>query len=266
MQTKYLRLGQELAIRYLHTGTTTLPDVPPPFGRGRTILFLHGEGGSAPLFSDQLDHFSVDHSPLALDLPAHGRSTGLLPPESVEAAGDIVATALTALAAPPTVLVGHGLGGQIALATALADTSRVHAVVTIGTGIRCDWPEAELEKLEAVVRGRTGQFFDTPFFGETTSPDVQRRFWGAMVQTDPRVRLDDLRTHRASKLGERLAALDVPVHIVRGDADRLCSRESASALASLMSQATTHEISGAGHVAHLERPEEVHSVIEEACG
>lgn len=264
VRTKFLDLGDDILLRYVHAGASTLPGIPPPLARGTALFFVAGAGGSAPHFAPQLESFAAAHSPLALDLPGHGRSTGLAGPATIEAAAALVLAALERLAAPPVVLVGHGLGGLIALVAALADASRIRSVVTIGTGIRCDIPEIEFEKLAGVVSGRTGQFFDTPFFAEGTTPDVMRAFFGALVQTDPRVRLQDMRLHREARVAERLDRLGVPLRVLRGAQDRLLSAASADELAAAVGVAVD-TVEGAGHVPQLENPEAVNSILAEVC-
>lgn len=251
-------------LRCLYSGTTTLPDMPPPLARGTALLFVAGAGGSAPHFAPQLAHFAAAHSPLALDLPGHGRSTGLAGPATIEDAAAVVLRALGHLAAPPAVVVGHGLGGLIALAAALAAPARVRAVVTIGTGRRCAMPEVELEKLAAVTSGLRGQFFDTPYFAKGTAPEVMRAFFGALVQTDPRVRLQDMRLQSDAEIFARLGTLDVPVRVVRGAEDRLLSAASADDLAVAVGT-TVDTVERAGHVAQMENPDAVNAILEEVC-
>src|SRR5690606_29002298 len=176
MPTKYLRTG-DLALNYAHSGATTLPDEPPALSRGTCLVFVHGEGGSAPLWSRQLAHFGAAHSPVALDLPAHGRSSGLDGPQSVDEAAEHVRTLLAGLSAPPAVLIGHGFGGHVALAVAIAEPGRVRGVVTIGTAARAAIPDDAIAKLRDVVRGRLGQQFDTPYFGDAPDMAVMREWW-----------------------------------------------------------------------------------------
>ena len=132
MPTKYLH-RDGLAIHYEHTGTSSLPDTPPPLDRGRFLLFLHGVGGNGRLWSRQLQHFATAHSPLALDLPGHGRSGGLDGPASVGEAASTVAGFLDGIGAPPALVVGHGLGGQIALA-GIPFLGAVSPVAAVGAG------------------------------------------------------------------------------------------------------------------------------------
>lgn len=261
MPSKYLRRDDE-ALHYVHTGRTTLPDQPPELTAGATLLFLHGEGGSAPLWSRQLAHFAAAHSPVALDLPGHGRSTGLDGPHSIDEAAEVVAAFLEGIGAPAAVLVGHGYGGHVALAAAAARPERVRGVVTLGTAARASIPDEATEKLRAVVQGRIGQQFDTPYFGSAPDMAIAREFWGEMVKTDPKVRLTDMLAYRASTVATRLARVAQPVLVLVGEADRLCPRAAAEELATGLPNARFASIPDAGHVAHLEKPDEVHRHIE----
>ena len=255
----------EIALRYQHAGPTTPPDVIPDWDQGSTIVFVHGEGGSVAHFAPQMEFFATDHSPLALDLVGHGRSTGLSGPGGIDAAAELLLRALENLSTPAAVLVGHGSGGHIALRAAAINPGRVQAVVTLGTGWQSEWPEVEAEKLAGVVAGRTGQFFDTPFFAAETSPEVMRAFWGGLVQTDPRVRLEDIRDYQASSLEGGLPDSNLGVRVLRGVSDALCSAQSAERLAAATGSSLI-EIPSAGHVPQLENPQAVQEAILEVCG
>ena len=60
MPSKYLTWDDDCALRYLHAGPTTPPDVLPDWGRGSPIVFVHGEGGSAMHFLPQIEFFGQD--------------------------------------------------------------------------------------------------------------------------------------------------------------------------------------------------------------
>lgn len=261
MRTKFLRIGSE-AIHYLHTGKTTLPDTPPPLDRGAAIVFVSGEGGSAAMWGAQLAHFGRDHSPVAIDLPAHGRSTRLDAPATVAEAVDVLVSVLVGLRAPPAVLVGHGYGGHVALAAAVAEPGRVRAVVTIGTSPVGRFPEDHRTKLELVVKGRLGQQFDTPYFGASPDMNAMRTYFMELAKTDPKVRLDDIAAYAGSDLGGSLERLSVPVLVVHGSDDRMCPCATADELARAIPGARSATIAGAGHVAHIEKPDDVNRAIE----
>lgn len=261
MPTKYLR-NDDLALHYVHGGATTLPDQPPEIRRGATLLFLHGEGASAALWSRQMAHFAAAHSPIALDLPGHGRSCGLAGPESIADAAALVTGFLDGIGAPPAVIVGHGFAGHIALEVAATHPERMRGVVTIGTAARASIPADAIDKLGLVVRGRLGQQFDTPFFGSALDPNLMREFWTEMVKTDPKVRLGDLLAYRASTTATRLGGVAKPVLVIAGEADKICPCDGAQELAQGLPDARLLKIADAGHIAHLERAAEVNAAIE----
>jgi pimeloyl-ACP methyl ester carboxylesterase len=262
MPAKYLRRDGD-ALHYVHTGATTLPDQPPELRRGACLVFLHGEGGSAALWSRQLAHFAAAHSPLALDLPAHGRSSGLDGPASVDEAAALVIGFLAGIAAPPAVLIGHGFAGHVALEVARTAPERVRAVVTIGSAARAAVPNDAIERLRLVVRGCLGQQFDTPYFGSAPDMAVMREWWGELVKTDPKVRLSDLLAYRESALAARLGEVACPVLVLAGEADKLCPCDAAEELARGLPDAHVVRIADAGHAAHLEKAAEVNAAIEQ---
>ncbi|MBY0275638.1 alpha/beta fold hydrolase [Candidatus Binatia bacterium] len=261
MPSKYLRRDDQ-ALHYVHTGPTTLPDRPPDTSHGACVVFLHGEGGSAALWSRQLAHFAAAHSALALDLPAHGRSSGLDGPPSIAVAAQVVADFLGGVDAPPAVLVGHGFGGHVALEVARSRPEGVRAVVTLGTAARAAIPDDAIDKLRQVVRGRLGQQFDTPYFGASPDMGLMREWWGELVKTDPKVRLSDLLAYRGSPLAEHLGRITRPVLVLVGEADRLCARAGAEELAGALRDARLESIADAGHALHLEKAAEVNAAIE----
>lgn len=101
-------------------------------GEGRPIVFVHGLGG-------QLHHFRHPTFPLlpgfrliALDRPGSGysvrgsRTTGRLPEQA-----KVVAGFIDALGLEKPLLVGHSLGGAVALTTALNHAEKISGVVAL---------------------------------------------------------------------------------------------------------------------------------------
>ncbi len=233
---------------------------------GAALLFVHGTGGNVRLWARQLEHFGAQHSPVAVDLPGHGRSGGLDGPATVAAAAELLAAVLEGLGAPPVVVVGHGFGGKIALALALDHAPRVRSVVTIGATSAPVGAADEIAVLRDVVRGRRSQSFDTPLFGAKPDMTVMREVWGEIVKTDPRVRLQDLEAYEGSDLRSRLGEISVPTTVLHGAEDGYCARACCEEIAALIPGARFESVEGAGHVAQVEQPERVNALIEERVG
>ena len=93
---------------------------------GTPVLFLHGFGGNTSHWAAQLEHLRPARRAVAMDLRGHGRSDA--PADGDYAvqtqAGDVIAV-LDTLRIDRAVLVGHSLGGAIAIAAAGNEPDRV---------------------------------------------------------------------------------------------------------------------------------------------
>ena len=254
--TKYIDQGGT-ALHYLHTGPTTLPDVPPALDRGTLFVLLAPAGGSAGMWRRQMELLvEAGHSAVALDLPGHGRSAGLDAPPTVDACADVVAAVAEALGLRPFVLVGHSYGGTIALAFATRHGARLRGLVLLSCSAK---PEigAAIEQLRSVVQGRMPQQFSPELFSPQSTPDVMREFFTELVKTDPRVRLTDFEAAAGFDGRPLLGTVCVPTLVVAGADDRVTAPALTEALCRGIAGARFETVARAGHLAPQEQPEVV---------
>lgn len=98
-------------------------------GSGPPLLVLHGLLGQARNWASQMKLFAQDHRVLAADLRNHGSSPwadGM----TYEAMADDVAL-LAEQAGPPVRIVGHSMGGKVAMVTALKFPELVEKAVIV---------------------------------------------------------------------------------------------------------------------------------------
>jgi len=260
LPAKYLQLGSD-AVHYLHTGTTTLPGVPPTLDAGALFLCVHGAGRNAGDFRRTLAQLAPSHSVVALDLPGHGRSTGLDAPPSIEACADVVEQFAAAVTRRPFVLVGWSTGALIALVVASRGGARLSGLVVLAAPAVWRIEQATVDAVRDVVRGRRSQIFDRTLFAPSTPLDVMREAWMEQAKTDPRVLHGDLVTAQGFDARPLLAKVRVPTLVVHGDGDQLVPATEARALADGIAGARFVSVEGAGHIPHLEQPGRVHEVM-----
>ncbi len=104
----------------------------------KPIVFIHGSGDSARIWRLQVEELSKDYQVSAIDLPGHGQRPDSLPIEVTvldyaRAVHDIIRDELR-LDQP--IIVGHSLGGAIALTMALEYGSELGGLILVGTGSR----------------------------------------------------------------------------------------------------------------------------------
>jgi len=83
-------------------------------GAGPAVVLLHGLFGSASNLGQTAKDLATDHRVISLDLPGHGRSAHWQD-YSHESMADAILEALTPLALNSFHLLGHSLGGKIAM-------------------------------------------------------------------------------------------------------------------------------------------------------
>nr|WP_296064292.1 alpha/beta fold hydrolase [uncultured Actinoplanes sp.] len=229
------------------------------------LLLLHGLGATGDVWAGWAPLLD-SHWPgrwLAPDLPGHGEAASL-----DEYTFDALAEAIKPLAEPQgrTVVLGHSLGGVVALA--LAGQCDVAAVV--GLGIKVVWGEEELERARALA-GRPVTWFDdreqalarhlrvSGLAGLVGEQDPAAR--RGIREQDGRWRLAlDPRAFGvgAPDMAGLLARSSAPVTLARGEHDTMNTDEQ---LARLGVPAVT--LAGLGHNAHVESPERCLSLLRE---
>ncbi|MEV2216151.1 alpha/beta fold hydrolase [Streptomyces sp. NPDC050997] len=101
-------------------------------GDGPQLVLLHGYGRSLADWDASAALLAAGHRVLAVDLPGHGRSPGVSP-WTIPAAVRHIADTLDAHGVPEAVVVGHSLGGLVAVEYARAnpDHARARAAVNL---------------------------------------------------------------------------------------------------------------------------------------
>ena len=79
------------------------------------VLLLHGFGGDLDNWLFNLDALADKHRVLALDLPGHGESGKTIPEPSISGLAKFVGKFLEVVGVPSAHIVGHSMGGAIAM-------------------------------------------------------------------------------------------------------------------------------------------------------
>lgn len=264
MPTKYVEVGG-CATYYYYAGQTTLPDVVPDLSRGRKIIMLHGAGSNGHSWHNQVDHLGRAHSPVAIDLPAHGRSSGVEGLKTIQEYSDFVVAFLDALGIGSTVIAGRSMGGAIAMDMAMRYPKRVEAIVPVVTAAKFNIEPKRIEALRDVAMGRAPQAFVTFGYSPATVKDrfeIVREGWMEQIQTDPRVRYTDMMACVQCDLREQTTRIDKPALILAGADDPITTPADAEFILGRLRGSKLQVVANAGHHLPNEQPAETNSAIE----
>ncbi|MFE6334351.1 alpha/beta fold hydrolase [Streptomyces sp. NPDC057798] len=120
-----------LADRHIEVDGTAIHYVE--CGKGTSVLLLHGAGANAGNWTNTVQALATGHRVVALDLPGYGESAPL-DRSDPEATVAFLWRFVDAVGLGPQVLVGHSLGGLLALLMALDRPDCVRGVVAVSAG------------------------------------------------------------------------------------------------------------------------------------
>lgn len=101
-------------------------------GQGPALLFVHGLGASKADFDKQVDYFSRIFRVIAPDLRGHGSSDAIAPYSIERFATDMLAL-MEQLSPGNFAVVGHSMGGAVAMQMALYKPERIYKLVLADT-------------------------------------------------------------------------------------------------------------------------------------
>lgn len=230
------------------------------YGKGVPLVFIHGAGGSTLSFAFQRMFFENTHTAFLVDLPGHGRSVG----PSLASIGDY-ADALKETfdnsGISPAFLVGHSMGGAIAMDFAMRYEALVQGIILIGTGARLkvypDILEGILKDKEKTARMIIDTAFSTAFPGK-----LKEKIFTEYMKTDAQTIFNDFTACDGFNVIGALNSLSVPALVICGKEDRFTPVKYSHYLADNIPGAQLVLVEGAGHMVMIERPADVNSAIE----
>ena len=257
-------------------------------GRGSPLVLLHGVMLSSALWVHQLQDLADHHRVIAVDLRGHGQSLPGATGSGIQTLAADVAAVLEALAVEGAVVVGHSMGGMVALQLALdlpgaERRRRLAGIVLCSTtaGPFTTLPGwAPMVRVTGPVTARA--LLMTERFGAKALPSRDLRWWltrlgfgadapaaqvrfvEAMHRGTPTGTLADLLPSLATfDLSSRLGSLDLPILVVVGSHDKLTAPRLARRMAEALPEASLVELARCGHMPMLERRHEFSRLVDE---
>ena len=241
-------------------------------GAGPPLVLVHGLGGSATNWCELAPLLTRGHRLVIPDLPGHGRSDPLPAVSGLHSFADRVFDVMVEEDAAPAPVVGHSLGGLVALRLALRRPEAVSALVLAGSaGLSIGRPWLR-ELITANVVLRPGRLAGRYRARITQSPVLRRLVFGFVSVADP-VGLTDsavegflagqvLHTDTASAWRalrhddprQELERLRCPTLMLWGGEDHQLPLDDAFEYARRL-RAPLRTIAGCGHLLIGERPE-----------
>lgn len=213
-------------------------------------ILVHGIGVSHRYLRRLHLELSLSAPTYSVDLPGFAGTPRPGRQLSVADYGAFIAQALKASGIRSYILVGHSMGVQFAIEAALYAPAQAQKLVLMGPVVddrhRSVRRQALALSLDALLRESAGSNWIV---------------FSDYFRCGPRWYFTELPVMMAYPTEKRLAGIDVPVLVLRGDRDQVAGPEWSLRLSAVVPQGQFVEIPGAGHVVQHLRPREVAEAI-----
>jgi len=227
------------------------------------LVLIHCWGGDHRLMARQHEHFQRHHRVVSLDLRGHGESDKPHADYTIGAFADDVCFAIRELRLSKPVLVGHSMGGTIALETAVRCPDLVSGVVILEALVVA--PTALVDQFRQVLDGIKGpayeavmRQFNEQLLGPTFDASEKAMFLDRMVKTPQHAAasaLEDLLRYDSASAAAKCKAPIIYVSSGPWYTDVQRFRE-------LCPQLVTAQTVGSGHHLQWQAADQVNAIID----
>lgn len=213
-------------------------------GSGLPLVLLHGYGVSGYLWQRALPYLTQRRQVFVVDLPGHGHSK-LTSPWQLREVAPLLTTWLRQANFPPIALVGHSMGGAIAIhltAHAPELVERLVLVDAAGLPLQATFPVLAARSVRSMFQPGNGGY-PWPLVRDILRQPRLRLLWQAaqqMMSSDFRI---------------ELATITIPTLILWGEQDLLLPPALGQALSMALPHATFLTLPNCGHRPPLAQPE-----------
>lgn len=243
----------------------------PPRTGGESLLLLHGYLESLEVWDRFARLLGKELYTITLDLPGHGLSGSHPEVNSMELMADVAHEACRALCAQRTAVVGHSMGGYVALSLAERRPAQVSRLCLMHSTPSADTEEKKLQRdreAALIAEGKKELLVQQSLPMMLAADNVSRLYEPladletcALIADDAGT-IASLRGMKARRdMNDFLKTFDKPLLLVFGKKDRYISWETATALMERFPQAQTLVLENSGHAGFIEEEEVTLSAI-----
>lgn len=235
-------------------------------GQGTPLMLVHGFPLEHTIWEPMLPFLTDEFDVILPDLPGFGGSDALEPAPNMDAYAAALAGLLDALSLPHVILVGHSMGGYVALAFARLYPQRLLGLGLVASQALADPPDRKAgryQTAEQVAAQGVG------VVAEAMSPKLSAdQAHGPVLNALILGQKPDGVISVLKAMAERpdssplLASFDFPVALVHGLQDVLIPPERAREIAAVAKRASLLELPGVGHMPMMEAPQETAKALK----
>ena len=226
------------------------------------IVLIHGAGGDHLHWPVQLRRLA-GYRVYALDLPGHGKSSGH-GLQRIQDYGTRVLEWWHAVHLPRALVIGHSMGGAIALWLGVNHPERLRGLGLIGTGARLPVnPVLIAETSQEATFSQAVERITSWSFSPETERKIVELARERFQEVRPGVLHGDFLACDRYDLREEIEEIKAPSVIICGEDDRMTPPDYSEALARKLEQPRLEIIPEAGHMVMIEQPDQTAEIVSD---
>jgi pimeloyl-ACP methyl ester carboxylesterase len=240
-------------------------------GKGKTIVLLHGFTETSKIWDSFRDQLSKSYKVIAIDLAGHGKSECLDAVHSMELQADVVYEVLKQRKVKNCLMIGHSMGGYVALAFASKFPDMLKGLGLFHSHSFPDTPEDRKNRNRVIKVVEQDKFGFVATFIPSLFPAGSRRKFGKGIQALIKVAkeipkegiiaaLEGMKIRKNQSAV--LKSLKVPVLFIIGSKDSKPAAAQLWNMVSLPQQSECLILRNVGHMGYIEAPEETLKMIK----
>ncbi len=224
----------------------------------RTIVLVHGAGGSSATWFMQLRGLSDRFHVVAIDLNGHGRTPDRNEPDTFISYIQDIDYVVNKFETP--ILGGHSMGGALTQLYCLQHSEKLSGIVLVGTGSRLRVNPMIFEMLH----NNFDEYVEaagTFMFDESTPKDVVTASLNEIRKCKPEIIERDFRACNRFDIMENVSSIKTPTLVIVGENDQMTPVKYSNYLQEKIEESTLRVIPCAGHAVMLEQSEEFNTSV-----
>jgi pimeloyl-ACP methyl ester carboxylesterase len=237
------------------------------YGSGEpALVFIHGWSCDSNYWRAQVPVFKQRYTVVTVDLAGHGGTDSNRGEWSIERFGQDVAAAMAAVPNQRVILVGHSMGGPVAIEAARKLGKRVIGIIGVETFNTVGAPAPSPAQVDAIIKpmeadfiGQTRKLVTEHLFHPGGNRELANKVAYDMSLSPPRVAIPALRAVLEYDFNQPLKDLTVPVVAIDSD---LGEPVNEARIRKLLPGFHAVTLTGVGHFLMMEDPPKFNTALQ----